>query len=110
MGGEINPLLHLEKPEDLAHVWEWFLELSNRRAFLPGGFPGRLQHTEILAWMVLTGTWPSRREALLILTLDDVFIEVAAEKDDVVMVPATPDAVARILDERIERDKKGGLK
>ncbi len=110
MSGVENQLLHLELPQELAHVWDWFLPISNRRTFRADGFPNRVPFSEVQAWTYLTGNVPSAREAALLFDLDDAFIEIAAEKDDVVMVPATADSIAKILDDKIERDKKGGLK
>lgn len=61
-----------ELPEALAHVWEWFCELSNARA--PGAFSlAPISYQDMEAWARLTGAQPTSAEVGLLRQLDDAF-------------------------------------
>ena len=61
-------------PPALAHVWEWFCELSNAR---PAGFyaVAPLSYEAMESWARLTGHRPTPAEVALLRRLDDAFRE-----------------------------------
>lgn len=54
-------------PEEVAHVWRWFLELHRCRG------EGALTHTEILAWAQLEGIQPTPVELAAIRDFDRAY-------------------------------------
>ena len=82
-------------PSAMAHVWRWFLALSNMREWGEGG-PQAIRTTEIVAWSQLTATRPNPRETRLILDMDVRFRNVQAETDD--DTPTLPEADQEMLE------------
>lgn len=84
-----------ECPVLMAHVWRWFLALSNMREWGEGG-PKAIRATEIAAWASLTGANPTPREVRLILDLDVKFRNVHAEDEN--DIPRMPEADQAMLE------------
>lgn len=68
-----------ELPPELAHVWGWFIELSNSR---PGGFGGiePLTFPVIESWIRVTGNQPSANDVTLIRKVDDLYRSIRQKK------------------------------
>lgn len=79
----------------MAHVWRWFLDLSNMREWGEGG-PKAIRPTEIAAWSQLTRTRPTPGEIRLILDLDVKFRNVQAEDEN--DIPRMPQADQEMLE------------
>lgn len=84
-----------ECPVAMAHVWRWFLDLSNMREWGEGG-PKAIRPTEIAAWSQLTRIRPTPREIRLILDLDVKFRNVQAEDEN--DIPRMPQADQEMLE------------
>ncbi|MAO65046.1 MAG: hypothetical protein CL666_08600 [Balneola sp.] len=56
-------------PGIVAHVWEWFLDLSAGRG------QGGISYTEIKSWMELTGNRPTPFEIRLIKRIDIAYLK-----------------------------------
>lgn len=62
-------------------MWEWFVELHNRRPFDgASGLSQRLTHLEIAAWSALSGIALATHELRLLTKLDDMFIDLERKK------------------------------
>ena len=72
-------------PDDLDHLWRWFLDLSRgRRA---GGFgPANLAWADLRAWADLTGNRPEPWELDALMRLDAAWLTASLPKP----APATP--------------------
>lgn len=64
----------------MAHVWGWFLELSNMRDWGEGG-PRAIKATEIAAWSDQVGTSPLPHEIRILLDMDVRFRNIHAEDE-----------------------------
>ena len=66
-------------PVELAHVLNWYYELSSRRLVTSAGAQA-IQYQEMLAWMTCTGITLDPMEVELICQLDNVYRSETAEK------------------------------
>jgi len=69
-----------EIPAALAHIWDWFCELSFSRTGHGAG-PNPIAYSEIEAWAVLTGRQPAPRDVRAIGMLDRAFFTELAEQE-----------------------------
>lgn len=61
-------------PEELAHVWGWFLELAATRS--AGGWgPNPISYSDISAWAGLTGVAIRAPEVRTLVLLDRLWLE-----------------------------------
>lgn len=68
-----------ELPGSLAHVWEWFTELSNARG--AGAFSlNPISFQDIESWARLTGNQLTSFEVQLLRRLDEVFLVETSKK------------------------------
>lgn len=67
-------------PAALAHLWEWFCELSGARSGNGGG-PNPISYSEVMAWALLTGRAPAPQDVRAIMALDAVFFAELGEQD-----------------------------
>jgi hypothetical protein len=67
-------------PAAVAHLWDWFCELSGARTGSSGG-PNPIQFSEIEAWARLTGRALAPRDVQAIALLDQAFFAELAEQD-----------------------------
>jgi hypothetical protein len=59
-------------PPEIAHVWNWFRELSAARGEGFSG-PGNIGYRDISAWSQLTGSFPSPAEVRLLISMDNAW-------------------------------------
>jgi hypothetical protein len=65
-------------PDELAHVWGWFMQLDEARG--NNGFgPNPISYSEIAWWAMLTGTAPTSFEVSLIRAIDALCLAAFAE-------------------------------
>lgn len=69
-----------EIPAALAHLWDWFCELSAARSGNASG-PNPIAYAEIAAWAGLTGRLVAPRDVRAIALLDQALFDVIAEQD-----------------------------
>ncbi len=67
----------VECPPLLAHLWDWFVELANRRTYHGMG-PNPIVHSEIIAWSILTRRHVRVDEVRLLIRLDDCWMNAHA--------------------------------
>lgn len=69
-----------EIPAALAHLWEWFIELSAVRSGNGAG-PNPIAFSEVEAWARLTGRLLTPRDVRAIAMLDQAYFTELAEQD-----------------------------
>jgi len=67
-------------PDEIAYLWEDFLQLSTHRSSTFGGAPPLL-FSEIESWSKVTGKTLSPFELDVILALDNLWKEIASEEE-----------------------------
>lgn len=89
---ERNSRFRIETPEEpeipdvVAHVWDYFHELSNRRQ----SGPEALTHSEVQSWSTLTGTPVSNDEVSMLLAMDDAYLRAVSNEKSNPIKQATP--------------------
>lgn len=66
-------------PDELAHIWAYFLDLSSARS--SGGMgPGPITYTEIASWSNMTATPITPAEVRAVKRLDALWLRVISEE------------------------------
>ena len=79
-----HPSPDYDAPDAVAHVWEWFWDLSARRK----SGPEALTYAEIGEWQRLTGTAIRPEEVEMLMKMDDAFLADVREEQRMHMVRA----------------------
>ena len=68
-------------PYEIEQEWLWFLDLTTRR---PQGFSGvcAIPFSEYLAWMEYSGHKPNLLQKKLLMSMDDVLVELLGKEAD----------------------------
>lgn len=75
-GSDVIP--ELEIPEDGQHIWNWFMELHNKRGSTGFG-AAPLLYSEVKAWKELTRVVIEPWEVLAIMSMDNSYLDTRAK-------------------------------
>ena len=76
-GKRAKELDECEIPEEVAHIWEWFLALCATRTSNGFGLKNPIQYAEMLAWSALKGFDLHQFEIVAIRALDQLYLTMA---------------------------------